>query len=71
LHPFFAETVVTPLLKYFDFFQILDRHYFAPRATTLEELYSCFTGGWYNLAERFTVRLSDSEDLFYYQLPDI
>lgn len=62
LHLYYSstkETIVTPLLKYFDVFQIMDRHYFAPRAKTLEELYSCFTGGWYNLAERFTVSVSD------------
>lgn len=52
-----SETIITPLLKYFDVFQIMDRHYFAPRANTLEDLYSCFTGGWYNLAERFTVSI--------------
>ncbi|EJK76259.1 hypothetical protein THAOC_01989 [Thalassiosira oceanica] len=43
-----------PLLRYLDPFVILDRHYFAPRAKSDEELYFCFRGGWYNLSERFT-----------------
>eukprot|EP00804_Cyclotella_cryptica_P013338 CCRYP_005119-RB/>CCRYP_005119-RB protein AED:0.07 eAED:0.07 QI:209/1/1/1/0.77/0.7/10/1560/999 len=49
-----SEMLLSPLLRYLDIFEILNRHYFAPRATTHEDLYSCFTGGWYNLAERFT-----------------
>ena len=44
----------SPLLRYLDPFVILDRHYFAPRAKSDEELYFCFRGGWYNLSERFT-----------------
>lgn len=40
-HPIchFQEMLLSPLLRYFDIFQILDRHYFAPRANTLEDLY--------------------------------
>eukprot|EP01082_Thalassiosira_pseudonana_P015471 g13944.t1.1.5e17418c g13944 g13944.t1 contig9:789813-792639(-) len=49
-----SEMVVSPLLRYFDIFEIMSRHYYAPRAKTQEEMFSCFSGGWYNLAERFT-----------------
>lgn len=49
-----SEMIVSPLLRYLDFMTIINRHYFAPRAKTEEELFSCFSGGWYNLAERFT-----------------
>ena len=49
-----SEMVVSPLLRYFDFFTILNRHIFAPRAKSEEELFGYFNGGWYNLAERFT-----------------
>ncbi|KAL7535279.1 hypothetical protein ACHAXR_006394 [Thalassiosira sp. AJA248-18] len=49
-----SEMVFAPLLRYLDFAQIISRHYFAPRAKTEEELFSCFRGGYYNLAERFT-----------------
>jgi hypothetical protein len=52
-----SEMVVSPLLRYFDIFEIMSRHYYAPRAKTQEEMFSCFSGGWYNLAERFTVRV--------------
>ena len=57
--------LLSPLLRYLDIFEILNRHYFAPRATTQEDLYSCFTGGWYNLAERFTVRLGDTYTSYF------
>ena len=46
--------ITSPLLRYLDFMTILNRHYFAPRAKTEEEMFACFKGGWYNLAERFT-----------------
>lgn len=49
-----SEMIVSPLLRYFDVMTILNRHYFAPRAKTEEELFSCFSGGWYNLGERYT-----------------
>jgi len=49
-----SEMFLSPLLRYFDLFSFLDRHYFAPRAKTQEEMFGCFSGGWYNLAERFT-----------------
>mmetsp|Transcript_33207 Transcript_33207/g.71749 ORF Transcript_33207/g.71749 Transcript_33207/m.71749 type:complete len:1011 (-) Transcript_33207:218-3250(-) len=49
-----SEMVVSPMLRYLDFYTILEMHYFAPRAKTEEEMLSYFTGGWYNLAERFT-----------------
>ncbi len=49
-----SEMVVSPMLRYFDTSTILERHYFAPRAKTEDELLSYFNGGWYNLAERFT-----------------
>ena len=32
----------------------LSKHYFAPRATTKYQLYSCFQGTSYNIAERYT-----------------
>ena len=49
-----SEMLFAPLLRYFDVMSFLDRHYFAPRAKTEEQMLSCFKGGWYNLAERFT-----------------
>jgi len=49
-----SEMIIAPLLRYFDFMTIVNRHIFAPRAKTEEELFSCFKGGWYSLAERFT-----------------
>jgi len=49
-----SEMITSPLLRYLDFMTILNRHYFAPRAKTEEEMFACFKGGWYNLAERFT-----------------
>ena len=49
-----SEMIVSPLLRYFDFFTILHRHVLAPRAKTEEQLFGYFRGGWYNLAERFT-----------------
>jgi len=54
---FSSEMIITPAYKYFNPFEILKRHYYAPRANTLEELYSCFTGGSYNISERFTVSI--------------
>ncbi len=49
-----SEMIISPLIRYSDPIAFLDRHYFAPRAKSEEELFSCFRGGWYNLAERFT-----------------
>mmetsp|Transcript_5812 Transcript_5812/g.13266 ORF Transcript_5812/g.13266 Transcript_5812/m.13266 type:complete len:1004 (-) Transcript_5812:1353-4364(-) len=49
-----SEMIMAPLLRYFDVMTILKRHYFAPRAKSEEELFSCFSGGWYNLGERYT-----------------
>ena len=49
-----SEMVISPLLRYGDPMAFLDRHYFAPRAKTEEEMLSHFQGGWYNLAERYT-----------------
>lgn len=49
-----TEMFVSPLLRYFDVMSIIKRHYFAPRAKTEEQMFACFNGGWYNLAERFT-----------------
>ena len=49
-----SEMLLAPFLRYFDIMTLLDRHYFAPRAKTEAQMLSCFKGGWYNLAERFT-----------------
>ncbi len=49
-----SEMIVAPMLRYFDVATFLDRHYFAPRAKTEEQMLSRFRGGWYNLSERFT-----------------
>jgi hypothetical protein len=50
----FSEMLLSPFLRLFDVMSFLDRHYFAPRARTEEQMLSCFKGGWYNLSERFT-----------------
>ena len=49
-----SEMILAPLIRYLDFMTIVNRHIFAPRAKTEEEMLSCFKGGWYSLAERFT-----------------
>lgn len=49
-----SEMFISPLLRYLDFGSIVKRHFLAPRAKTEEELFNCFNGGKYNLAERFT-----------------
>ena len=49
-----SEMLVAPMLRYVDVVSFLDRHVFAPRAKTEEQMLSRFRGGWYNLSERFT-----------------
>ena len=49
-----SEMLLSPLLRIFDVMSFLNRHYFAPRAKSEEQMLSCFKGNWYNLAERFT-----------------
>lgn len=49
-----SEMLIAPFLRYIDITSFLDRHFFAPRAKTEEQMLACFRGGWYNMAERFT-----------------
>jgi hypothetical protein len=46
--------LLAPFLRYLDILSFVNKHFFAPRAKTEEQMLSCFKGGWYNLAERFT-----------------
>ena len=49
-----SEMFVSPLLRYLDPVSFYKQHYIAPRAKTEDELFNCFDGGKYNIAERFT-----------------
>lgn len=51
---FIAEISLVPVLRYVDLGGLLSKHYFAPRATTQNQMYLCFKGSPYNLAERYT-----------------
>jgi len=51
---FIAEITLVPVLRYVDVGGFLSKHYFAPRATTQDQIYLCFKGSPYNLAERYT-----------------
>ena len=61
-----SEMFLSPLLRYLDVPSFVNRHYFAPRAKTQEDMYNCFMGGFYNLGERFTVRKSCSNASLFF-----
>jgi len=52
---FFSEIFFVPLLSILDIMGNVNKHYFAPRAKTQHQMYSCFQGTPYNIAERYTV----------------
>jgi len=51
---FAAEIFIVPFFRYLDFPGFLSKHYFGPRAYTPDQMYLCFKGTPYNLAERYT-----------------
>lgn len=53
-----AEIWISPLLALCDIMGNLSKHYYAPRATTLEQLFLCFKGTYYNLADKYTVSVN-------------
>ena len=50
-----AEIYLAPLLSILDIMGNLSKHYYAPRATLLEQMFLCFKGTYYNLADKYTV----------------
>ena len=50
-----AEIWIAPLLSVLDILGNLDKHYFAPRAKVKEQMFLCFKGTYYNLADKYTV----------------
>lgn len=51
----FSEIYLPPLLNFLDIMGNLSKHYFAPRARTLQQMLLCFKGTPYHLAEKYTV----------------
>jgi len=51
---FLSEMFLVPILRVLDFGGSLSKHYFGPRAKTPDQMYLCFKGSPYNLAERYT-----------------
>jgi hypothetical protein len=54
-----AEMWLSPLLASLDIMGNLSKHYYAPRATVTEQLFLCFKGTNYNLADKYTVSKID------------
>ena len=52
---FVSEIIFTPIICLLDIGGTLSKHYFAPRAKTQQQMYLCFKGTPYNLAEKYTV----------------
>lgn len=51
---FISEILLIPILRLLDLGGSLSKHYFGPRARTPDQMYLCFKGTPYNLAERYT-----------------
>jgi len=51
---FVSEIIFTPIICLLDIGGTLSKHYFAPRAKTQQQMYLCFKGTPYNLAEKYT-----------------
>jgi len=51
---FISEMFFVPVFRLIDFSGNLSKHYFAPRATTQDQMFLCFKGSAYNLAEKYT-----------------
>ncbi len=49
-----AEIWIAPLVTLLDIVGNISKHYYAPRATVKEQLFLCFTGTYYNLADKYT-----------------
>lgn len=49
-----AEIYLAPLISILDIMGNLSKHYYAPRATVIEQLFICFKGTYYNLADKYT-----------------
>ena len=52
---FVSEMFVVPILSILDIMGNLSKHFFAPRARTVQQMRLCFRGTPYNLAEKYTV----------------
>ena len=55
-----SEMFVSPLLRLLDIWGFFRKHVLAPRARTQETMNLNFSGTFYNLGERYTVRLRKS-----------
>ena len=54
---FVSEMYVVPILSILDIMGNISKHFFAPRARTMQQMLLCFRGTQYNLAEKYTVSL--------------
>ncbi len=51
-----SEMALVPLIGVLDILGNISKHWFAPRAKTLEQMLLCFKGTLYHIADRYTVR---------------
>ena len=59
-----SEMLYSPVLKCLDIGGLYKKHYLAPRAKSQESMYEHFGGGYYSMADRFTVSSDEFKSLW-------
>jgi hypothetical protein len=60
-----SDVWLSPLLRLSDWMSNLKKHVLAPRARTQEEMNLSFQGTFYNMGERYTVRVYEVPSVFW------